>query len=85
MREGEHDFSDSSIPGNRPVSSVFDRLGRFSRSKRDFEISEFLDLEIVVCGGELSTEYGIEADCSSCDDILPFRVRELWTVGLVNE
>jgi hypothetical protein len=85
VREGETDRSDGPVPSNRPVSSILDQLCGFDGSERDLKVSKLLDLEIVIAGGKLSTEDGIETDRSPGDDILPFGVRELRTVWFVNE
>ena len=85
VREGEGDCSDSSVPSDRPVSSVLDGLHGLNRSKSDFEVAEFLCFEVVIGGRELPSEYCIQVDCLSRDDILPFRVWKLGAIGLVNE
>ena len=85
MGEGEDSRSNSLIPGNDPVASVPDQLGGLDCSKGDLKVTELLDFRIVMGGGELSTEDGIEVDSSSSDDVLPFRIWKLWTVWFVNK
>ena len=85
MGEGIDSRSNSPIPGNGPVSAVFDQLGGFDRSEGDLKLTELLDLRIVMGGGELSTEDCVEIDSSPCDDVLPLRVWELWTIRFIDE
>ena len=85
VREGEDSRSNSPIPGDGPVSAVFDQLGGFDHSEGDFKVTKLLDLWIVMGGGELATEDCIKIDSSSCNDVLPLRIRELGTVGFINK
>jgi hypothetical protein len=62
VREGIGGCSDSTIPGNGPFPSITDAFGRFNRSKREFEVPQLFDLDVIVGGGELTTEDGIEID-----------------------
>ena len=55
--EGKYNGSNSSVPGNGPVSSVLDSFSWFDGSKRYLKLSELLDLEVVICCGELPAEY----------------------------
>ena len=69
--ESECGGPDCSVPGNGTVAAVFDHLSGFNGSKRDFKISELLDLGIVLSGGQLSTEDCIKVDGSPTDNVLP--------------
>ena len=71
MGESEHGRSDCPIPGDCPVPSVLDQLRGLDGPESDLEISDFLDLGIIVCGGELPTEDCVEIDRSAGDDVLP--------------
>src|SRR5271168_2005428 len=77
--------SDSSVPGDSPISSVLDQFSGLNGAEGDFEISKFLDFRVVVRGRELSTEDCVEVDGSPRYDVLPLRVGELWTVWLIDE
>ena len=85
MREGEHGCSDSSIPGDGPISSVLDQFRGFDCSESDLEIPKFFDFGIIMGCGELSTEYCVKVDGSASDNVLPFGVRKFRTVWFVNE
>ena len=62
MRESKCNSSDSLVPGDGPVSSILDNFGRFNHTKREPEVPEFLNSEVVIGGGELSTENSIQID-----------------------
>jgi hypothetical protein len=48
MRESESGRFDSSVPGNRPFSTVLDDFSGLNRSKSEFEVSEFFHFEFIV-------------------------------------
>jgi hypothetical protein len=83
--EGEDSRSDCPIPGDGPVPTILDQFGGFGSSERDFQVTEFLNFGFIMGCGELATEYGVEIDGSSSNDVFPLRIRELGTVGFVNE
>lgn len=83
--ESEEYRSNCSVPSNGPVSAIFDCLGGLDSSERDLDLSELLDLGVVVGSGELSTEDSLEVDSSPCDNVLPLRVWKFGTVWFVNE
>jgi hypothetical protein len=62
--EGEDSRSNSLIPGNDPVASVPDQLGGLNCSKGDLKVTELFDFRIIMGGGELPTENGVEVDSS---------------------
>ena len=85
MGESEDCSSNRSVPGNGPVSSILDSLGRLNRSKRDLDVSESLNLEVVMGGGELPAENCVEVDRPPRNDVVPLRIWELRTVGFICE
>src|ERR1700678_401273 len=85
MRESKRGGSDGSVLCNGPLPSILDNLSGLNRSKREFKVSELLDLELIICRRELSTEDGVQTDGFPSDNILPLRVWEFRTTGGVGE
>ena len=72
MREGENGRSNCPVPGDVPVSSILDQFCWLNCSEGDLEIAKLLNFGVIMCHGELSTEYCIEVDGSPIDDVFPF-------------
>jgi hypothetical protein len=83
--EGIGDGCRGEPPGNSPVSDRRNRPFRGSGPIADFDISNSLDSSVIIGGGKITSEDGVEIDCSSGKDILPFSIREFWAIGRVDE
>lgn len=42
--------SDYPVPGNSPITSIFDKLRVFNCSEGDFKVSEFFNFGVIMCG-----------------------------------
>jgi hypothetical protein len=85
MRESKGGSSDSSVPRDGPFSSIFDEFGGLNLSKRELEVPELFNFEVVVGRRELPTENGIQVDGLPSDNTLPFRIWEFRAIGGVGE
>ena len=80
VRESERGCSAGSIPRDSPIPAVTHFLRGFDGAIRELNVSDFRGLDVVIRGRELTSEDRVEVDSSTGDNIVPFRIRELWAI-----
>jgi hypothetical protein len=83
--EGIGDSCRGETPSDSPVSDRKNRLLVGCSPIADFDFSNSLDLSVIIGGGKVASEDGIEINCTTGKDILPFSIRELREIGRVDE